>query len=402
VADPVVIVGASLAGVRAAERLRKDGYDGEVVIVGAEQHQPYDRPPLSKRAVDGTAASDDAVREAAALSVDEDLEATWRLGTSATGLDLDGRRLSLSDGDDLAWSKLVIATGASPRVLPAFAEKEGVHVVRTLDDALRLRRELDDEPRVAIVGAGFIGLEVASSCRKRGLAVTVLEPQPAPLAHALGTSLGQAFAAMHEREGTQLRLGVSVSGPLGDGRVAGVALEGGERVDADLVVMGVGVSPTTGWLEGSGVDLGDGVRCDEALRVLVGGTPRPDVVAAGDVARWASPWAPEPVRVEHWTNAVEQGDAAARTLLDPDGAEAFGPVPYVWSDQCGVKVQVVGRPTSDDEVQELEGTPGEGKWVVAFGRERRLTGAVGAGKPGRVMKLKAALMKGTAFPVEDG
>lgn len=398
----MVIVGASLAGVRAAERLRRDGYDGELVIVGAEEHRPYDRPPLSKRALDGTADSDDTVREAAELSVDEDLEATWRLGTTATGLRLDEHRLELSDGDQLAWSKLLIATGAAPKMLPAFKGRDGVHVLRTLDDAMGLRRDLDAGPRVAVIGAGFIGLEVASSCRKRGLEVTVLEPQPSPLAHALGPALGAALGTMHRGEGTTLRLGVGVSRPLGEGRVAGVELDSGEKVEADAVVMGVGVTPSTGWLQDSGLDLDNGVRCDESLRALAGGKPHPDVVAAGDVARWASPRAPEPVRIEHWTNAVEQGDAAARTLLDPEGAATFGPVPYVWSDQCRVKIQVVGLPASQDETQVLEGTPGEGKWLVAYGRDGRLTGAVGAGRPGRVMKLRAALAEGAGFPVEQG
>lgn len=399
--DPIVIVGASLAGARAADGLRRFGYDGELVVIGEEVHRPYDRPPLSKKVLDGSADTDDAVVAATDLPVDDNLDITWRLGTAATALDLDRHRMTLGDGDDQAFSKVVLATGASPRVLPGFEGREGVHLVRTLDDGLSLRRELDANPKVVIVGAGFIGLEVAASCRARGLDVTILEPQPAPLAHVLGPQLGEAIAALHRAAGVELRLGVIVRSPSGSDRVTGVVVDEGEVVNADVVVMGVGVIPATGWLEGSGVDLDRGVSCDDRLRVLSGGRPLADVVAAGDVARWADPRSAAPVRIEHWTNAADQGTAAAAALMDADSAGPFSPVPYVWSDQFTTKFQLVGLPAFDDEIQVIEGTPGEGKWLAAYGRDGRLVAALGAGRPAKVMKLRRAIAEGAAFPVED-
>lgn len=400
-ADPYVIVGASLAGVRAAESLRAHGYEGQLVVIGAEAHPPYDRPPLSKRVLDGTANSDEAVLAATELLVADGLDITWRLGTAATALDIDRRRISLSDGDRVAFAGAILATGAHPRYLPGFRDREGVHVIRTLDDGLALRRDLDAGPRVVIVGAGFIGLEVAASCRARGLAVTVLEPQAVPLEHALGPQLGEAVAHMHREAGVTLRLGVTVRSPVGDGRVTGVVIDDGEVVDADVVVMGVGVAPTTGWLEGSGVDLDRGVVCDSRLRVLAGGRPIPGLTAAGDVARWDDARSETSVRIEHWTNAVEQGAVAGRALLDPDGCPPFDIVPYVWSDQLGTKLQLVGLPGPGDDVHVLEGTPGEGKWVAAYGRSGRLVAVLGAGRPARVMRMRRRLAAGATFPVED-
>ncbi|MGI8753062.1 MAG: NAD(P)/FAD-dependent oxidoreductase [Acidimicrobiales bacterium] len=400
-ADPFVIVGASLAGARAAESLRSGGYDGELVVIGAEDHRPYDRPPLSKRVLDGTADSDDAVLAATELPMAEELDIAWRLGTTATALDLERRRITLSDGSQVAFAGAILATGAHPRYLPGFEDREGVHVIRTLDDGLALRRALDDDPKVVIVGAGFIGLEVAASSRARGLDVTVLEPQAVPLEHALGSELGEAVARMHRRAGVVMRLGVTVRSPVGDSRVTGVVIDDGEVVDADIVVMGVGVAPTTGWLEGSGVDLDRGVVCDSRLRVLAGGRPVPGLVAAGDVARWADVRSAASVRIEHWTNAVEQGAAAGRALLDPDGSPPFDVVPYVWSDQLGTKLQLVGLPAPGDDVQVLDGTPGEGKWLAAYGRHGRLVAVLGAGRPAQVMRLRRSLETGAAFPVEE-
>lgn len=399
-ADPIVVVGASLAGVRAAEGLRRRGYEGTITVVGAEVHPPYDRPPLSKRVLDGSSATEEAVLAATELRISEGLDLDWRLGVSATSLDLDRRRVALSDGTDVGFDGAVLATGAHPRILPGFDGVDGVHVVRTLDDGLALRAALEGSPRVVVIGAGFIGLEVAASCRARGLDVTVLEPQPVPLAHAVGPRIGEAITQMHRDHGVELRLGVTVRSPAGDGRIAGVVIDEGEVVPADVVVMGVGVVPTTEWLTGSGVDLDRGIVCDGHLRVLTGGKPVPGVVAAGDVARWAEHRSPEPIRVEHWTNAVDQGDAAAATLLDDDEREPYGPVQYVWSDQFGTKLQLVGLPRPDDDVQVVSGTPGEGKWLAAYGRAGRLVAAVGAGRPAQVMKLRRSIDEGAGFPLD--
>jgi 3-phenylpropionate/trans-cinnamate dioxygenase ferredoxin reductase subunit len=396
-ADPIVVVGASLAGLRAAESLRRHGHDGPLVIVGAEGRAPYDRPPLSKRVLTAVPGSD--VDSMTRLAGAEDLDVEWRLGVAATGLDLTARRVQLADGDDLAYAGLVIATGASARHLPPFAELEGIGVLRTLDDAIWLRAQLEAGPRVVVVGAGFIGLEVASSCRTLGLDTTVLEYLPVPLERAIGAEMGAVVARRHSERGVTMRFGVTVSGVVGTDRVEGVQLSDGTVVPADVVVVGVGVTPEIEWLHGSGIDVADGVVCDDRLRVCSGGRPLEDVVAAGDVARWAQPANSPPLRLEHWTNAAEQGEAAAETLLRGDDAPSFAPVPYFWSDQHGIKLQFVGRAIPGDEMQVIDGDLDSDKWVVAYGRSGRLVAALGSGRPARVMAMRRALEEEGAFPV---
>ena len=389
------MVGGSLAGLRAAEELRELGFDGEVTVVAAEKHLPYDRPPLSKQILTGKAEPDQI-----AFPVDDESGIDWLLGTTASGLDLDRRRVILEGGDALAFDRLVIATGAHPRILPLIPPGPGVHYLRTVDDALALRADLADAGRLVVIGAGFIGLEVAASAASTGLQVTVLEVLPVPLERAIGAEMGQAVAGLHQRRGMDLRFGVGVDGVAGKERPSGVRLTDGSTVAGDVVVVGVGVAPATGWLEGSGVEVSDGVLCDERLRVIVGGRPRPDVVAAGDVARWFHPGYGERVRIEHWTNASEQGPAAAATLLKGDDAPPYEPVPYFWSDQHGVKIQFVGRAAPGDQVQVLEGTPEDERFVAAYGRERRLVGAIGMRRPARVMALQQQISEGAPFPVE--
>ncbi|HET9691092.1 MAG TPA: FAD-dependent oxidoreductase [Acidimicrobiales bacterium] len=389
-----VVVGASLAGLRTVEALRRLGEDGPVTVVGAEAHPPYDRPPLSKRAL--TALERDPV-ELTALAVADDLGVEWRLGTAATGLDLERRRVVLGD-DEVPFTRLVIATGASARRLPVFGEHRGVHVLRTLDDAVALRAELRTGPRVAVVGAGFIGLEVASSCRDLGLDVTVVEAARVPLELALGATIGARVAGRHRDAGVRLETGVAVADVIGTGRVEALELGDGRRIAADVVVVGIGVAPATSWLDGSGVDLDDGVRCDSRLRVLRGGRPMPEVVAAGDVARWQHPVTGRPVRVEHWTNAVEQGDAAARTLLGGDAAPPFAPVPYFWSDQLGAKLQMLGTTDPGDEVAVLDDDGTGSRWLAAYGRDGRTVAAVGSSRAAKLMRLRPAIEQGSPFP----
>ena len=397
----IVVVGASLAGVRAAEGLRRHGFDGQIVIIGAEDRVPYDRPPLSKMALDGSVESDQDLIVATTLPVPSDLEATWRLGVTATALDIYRRQITLSDGEIQPFDSAVIATGAIPRVLPGFEGRPGVHVLRTLDDALALRRMLDASPKVLIIGAGFIGLEVASSCRARGLEVTVLEPQLEPLNHVVGPHIGHLIADMHRRAGVDLRLGVTVCGLNERDTVTGVTTDDGERVEADAVVMGVGVVPATDWLQGSGVDLDRGVVCDDRLRVLANGRPVSGLVAAGDVARWSVPRLQTTMRVEHWTNAMDQGSAAARVLIDPAHVEAYDPIPYVWSDQLGTKLQLFGLPRPSDEVQVFEGATDEDRWVAVFGRHGRVVAALGVSNPKEVMKFRRGIETGMSFPVAE-
>jgi NADPH-dependent 2,4-dienoyl-CoA reductase/sulfur reductase-like enzyme len=407
----VLIVGASLAGARAAEALRSEGHDGPITIVGAEAHPPYDRPPLSKQVLAGSMP-----HEQATLRVDDSLGACWRLSTRATGLDLERRLVTIASSqprpmggsvstpadEELAFDSLIIATGAHPRRLPGIPDLDGVHVLRTIDDCLALRDELDRGPRVVVVGAGFIGSEVAATCHRRGLDVTVIEALPVPLVRAVGEEMGRRCARLHQDHGVQLRLGVGVAGLVGSSRVEGVRLEDGSLVPADLVVIGVGVAPTTGWLEGSGLDLADGVVCDQWCRSLAGGTPVPGVVAAGDVARWEHCLFGGTVRVEHWTNAVEQGTAAAATLMRGagDGVAPYAPVPYFWSDQYNTKIQFVGL--AGPQVRVVEGALDDDRFVAAYGRQGRVVGALTFNWPARAMAYRSMIASGAEFPPPAG
>jgi NADPH-dependent 2,4-dienoyl-CoA reductase/sulfur reductase-like enzyme len=388
-----VVVGASLAGLRAAEALRREGHDGQLTIIGSETHQPYDRPPLSKQVLTGRAGADDI-----ALMMQGGVAAEWRLGVTATGLDAEGRRVLLDDGDAVPFDHLVIATGAHPRRMVWAPRGPGVHYLRTIEDALRLRDELEQVERAVVIGAGFIGLEVAASAHERGVNVTVLEALPFPLERAIGPEMGGVVADIHRRRDIDLRFGVGVEGLVGDGGVEGVQLADASIVDAQLVVVGIGVAPTTGWLEGAGFDLENGVLCDDRLRVLQDGRPRPDIVAVGDVARWYHAAYGEPVRIEHWTNAADQGEAAARALLQGDAAPPYAPTPYFWSDQHGLKIQFVGETRPGDTVTLLEGDPDQERFVVAYGRHGRLVAALGVRRPARVMALQRMISDGADVP----
>jgi NADPH-dependent 2,4-dienoyl-CoA reductase/sulfur reductase-like enzyme len=396
----IVIVGASLAGIRAAETLRREGHDGPLTLIGAEALMPYDRPPLSKQVLAGT-----MVPEATDLRFDPDLGAEFMLSTRATGLDLEQRRVAVQGEygtDTVPYDALVIATGAHPRTLPGLPDLEGVFLLRTRDDCLRLRAALAARPRVVVVGAGFIGSEVAATCHGLGLNVTVVEALPVPMVRAIGEQMGQRCTRLHLDHGVNLRLGTGVAGLTGGGqgsqRVEGVRLDDGTVIPADVVVVGVGVAPTTEWLAGSGVDLDNGVRCDQWCRVLADGHPLPNVVAAGDVASWDYPTAGRPVRVEHWTNAIDQGQAAASTLLRGEEAAPYDPVPYFWSDQYETKIQFVGHVRADDELHHLEDSPDDERFVVGWSRDGRLVGALGFGRPARVVRYRAQILAGAPWP----
>ena len=370
-----LIVGASLAGLSAAETLRKEGFEGELVMVGDEPVLPYDRPPLSKQILRGEWEPERAFLRDDAHNQGLDIE--WRLGQRATALDLDDRRVTLDSGESVGFDGLVIATGARARPFPGSLGLGGVHVLRTLDDAVALQAELEKGPRVCVVGAGFIGTEVAAACRARGLDVTVLANLPAPLARVLPPKLAWACGALHLDHGVDLRCGVNVAGFEGQDRVEAVRLAGGETVPADVVVVGIGTTPETGWLVNSGLALDNGVLCDATLA-----TSAPGIVAAGDVARWPNAVFDETMRVEHWTNALEQGAAAARRLLQGENAALpFTPVPYVWSDQYETMVQIMGRVKPKDDVHMVSGSTEEGKFVAVTGRAGRIVGAVAFNEP---------------------
>ncbi|HEY7106522.1 MAG TPA: FAD-dependent oxidoreductase [Acidimicrobiia bacterium] len=387
----VAVVGASLAGLRAVETLRRDGFDGRLVLVGAEPHLPYDRPPLSKGVLAGELQPADV-----ALRRDtyEELDLDLRLGRRAVALDVADRAVELDDGERVVADGIVLATGSVPRVLAGTPELPGIHVLRDLDDALAIRAQLDASPRVVVVGAGFIGSEVAATCRLRGLDVTVLEALPAPLVRGLGPVLGMVCGELHRDHGVDLRLGVGVAGFEGSGRVERVRLDDGSAVDADLVVVGVGVAPATEWLASSGLTLDNGVVCDETLLAA------PGIVAAGDVTRWPNPlFDGEPMRVEHWTNASEQGVAAARRLLHGDGREpeAFAPVPFVWSDQYDRKIQSAGAFRGDDEMEVVHGSLADRRFVAVFGRAGRLVGVLGFSMPAKVMQYRRMITERATF-----
>ncbi|HYH49473.1 MAG TPA: FAD-dependent oxidoreductase [Acidimicrobiia bacterium] len=397
----VVVVGASLAGLSALETLRQEGFEGELIAVGAEPELPYDRPPLSKQVLQGQWEPDKTMlRDQGQYDA---LGVTWHLGRRATALDPVARTVTLDDGEPLTYDGLVIATGATPRWLPfrgtstgpraGGAQLAGVHVLRTLAECLALRAELETASRLCVVGAGFIGAEVAASARVKGVEVTMLEALPAPLARAFPAELGAACAALHLDQGVDLRCGVTVAGFEGDGRVTGVRLGDGSVVEADVVVVGIGVVPETGWLESSGLTLDNGVVCDSTCA-----TSAPGVVAAGDIARWPNNLFGETMRVEHWSNAVEQGAAAAKRLLAAPGEAAeFAPVPYFWSDQYDTKIQFLGRCCPTDEVRIVDGSIEERRFVALFARDGRLMGALAFNRPRLLMGYRKLLAAKTSF-----
>lgn len=400
--DTVIVVGASLAGLRATETLRAEGFGGRLVLVGEEFHLPYDRPPLSKQVLAGTWPPERAVL-ADNKKMDE-LRTELVLGHRAVSFDAGARRLVLDDDRVLEADRVVVATGAHPRRLAGTEDHDGVRVLRTLDDSTGLRRQVTAVGpgcRVVVIGAGFIGSEVASTCADLGCAVTVLEALATPLSNALGTMVGEACGRLHAAHGVDLRTGAAVAavhrpgaaGGADEGLAGRVALADGSSVAADVVVVGIGVVPSVSWLAGSGLEVDDGVVCDGSLFCADG------VVAAGDVARWD--WAAGgegPVRIEHWQLAAEMGVAAARSLLGGRaGAPAFEPVPYFWSDQYGVRIQVLGHPRPDDEVEVVDGSVAEGRFVALYGRRGRLAAALGVSRPRQLMAFRPLLAGGASL-----
>ena len=385
----VTVVGASLAGLNAAEALRREGFDGPVTLIGAENHLPYDRPPLSKQVLAG-----DWEPERAALTDPEELEDDGieaRLGVRATALDLDARQLTIHTGETVEFDGLVIATGARCRTMPGTEGIGGVHVLRSLDDCLALRADFEAMPqRVVVVGAGFIGAEVAATARGRGLDVTMVEALPTPLSRVLGDEMGEVCAEVHRDHGVDLRTAVGVERISGDGRVERVTLSDGSTIDADVVVVGIGVIPNTEWLDGSGLEVDDGVVCDASCLAV------DRVTAAGDVARWPNELFGETMRVEHWDNAAQQGAHAARRLLDA-AVGPFTPVPWFWSDQYDRKIQLAGRVRGDDEVRVVTGSVDERRFAAIYGRAGRIVGVLGFNRPRHVMRYRALIEQGTSF-----
>jgi 3-phenylpropionate/trans-cinnamate dioxygenase ferredoxin reductase component len=386
----VLVVGASLAGLRLAEQLRALGHEGPITVAGAETHMPYNRPPLSKTVL---TEGDDAA--ALAISLGFRLrpalgDVTWRLGAIALAADLDRRSVAFSDGSRLSYDGLAIATGLSPRRLPLAGPKKDRFVLRTLDDALALRARLGRGVRLVVIGGGFIGCEVAASAAKLGCTVTIVETLAAPMQRAVGLAAGRAMQELHATEGVAFRMNAKVAGFIdhGHGRLAGVRLENGEVLACDVALEALGAIPNTSWLAGNGLDLSDGVLCDN--RMCVEG--RPDVVACGDIARFPNLFTDHvPRRIEHWSIPALTAKRAALSLIAHfTGAhstdQAFAPLPSFWSDQHGVRLQSYGAPALGDRSAVLEGALEaddfrNGGAVEGWYRGDRLIGVVAIGLP---------------------
>lgn len=379
----ILVVGASMAGLRAAEALRREGFDGRLTILGGETHLPYDRPPLSKELLLGDMEPEDV-----ALPVPEDLGAEWVLGDPAVELSFAPRTVLTRSGRRVPFDGLVIATGSAPRRLPGLdPQRPGLLELRTLDDALRLREVLRGRPRVALVGCGFIGVEVASAARRAGADVSIVSLDP-PLIVAGGVVAGVCEQMLREA-GVRLHIGRRISELTSTHAGQRLVLDDGTRLEADLVIVAVGARPQTDWLEGTGLSVGDGVLCDASCAVL--GVD--DVVAAGDVARWPNPlFGDIPIRIEHWTNAVEQGMAAARTLLHGRGpSTVYSPVPSFWSDHFGTRLQSVGLPLLGDRTEIVAGSLQERRFVAASYRGEELVGATTYGMVRELVRYRVRL-----------
>lgn len=403
----LVVVGAGLAGLRACEAARRAGHTGPIVLLGEESHLPYDRPPLSKEflAAEGADVGDPLLRPAAMIY--EELDLDVRTDTRAVGLDTIEKTVAVESGypsrvDHVDYDELVIATGAAARQLPGAEDLTGVLALRTLDDAHAVRLGLEAGADIVVVGAGFIGSEVASAARKRGLPVTIVEALDAPLVRSLGVEVGALCSRLHLENGADLRLGVGVAalkplaGSLPDSRgkrpVGTVELSDGSLLAADLVVVGVGAIPSTAWLRESGIKLHErdgGIVCDETMGVIrVDGSRVEHVWAAGDVAHWDNSLFDRPMRLEHWTSAAEQGATAARNALTPrEEWKSYTTVPYFWSDWYETRLQFVGVPQAD-EILVQHRTDNKGGTVVLYREADRLVGTLTIGRPDLVMKYR--------------
>ena len=381
----VVVVGGGAAGVAAVETLRREGYDGALTLLCGEPVLPYDRPPLSKQVLTG--AWDHQRTRLRQREQYADLGVRL-LHARARELDPAGRTVRLDDGTGLDYDGLVIATGVRPRRLPGDAHlASGVHVLRDRPDATELRTAFEAGGRVVIVGAGFLGLEVAAAARSLGLDVTVVDPLDQPMLRQVGPAIAPVVAGLHRDRGVDLRLGTGVAAIRdAEGGGAEVELTDGTPLPADCVLVSIGAVPEVDWLRGSGLPLGDGVECDQYCKAA------PGVYAAGDVASWFNPRYGRRMRLEHRMNATEQGTAAARNLLHGD-TRPFAPLPYFWTDQYDVKIQGHGLLGPEAEVTIEEGSPADGRFVATFREEGRLMGVLGWNAPKLILPFRKMLLE---------
>ena len=398
----IVIVGASLAGLEAAATLRREGFTGPLTLIGDEAHEPYDRPPLSKQVLDGwVPAQRTALPEPAAL------DAQWRLGVAASGLDLRRKHVRLADGEEVGFDRLLIATGVRPRPWPNPAETalDGVFVLDTRKDADGLQQRLAAAPRrVLVIGGGFIGSEVASVCRGLGLTVTVAERGPAPLSGALGRVIGAIAGDIQREHGVDLRCGVSVRSLEGDvtGRLDRAELTDGTELDADVAVVALGSVPSVEWLEGSGLAVGPwGVACDAGTRAFtVDGMVTDDIFVAGDVARFPHPlYNYQFLALAHWGNAVAQAEVAAHNMISSEADRwPHLAIPSFWSTQFDTEIKSVGVPTFADEVVIAQGSAATRSFVAVYGYRGRVTGAVAFNQAKWLEFYEGMIERSAAFP----
>jgi NADPH-dependent 2,4-dienoyl-CoA reductase/sulfur reductase-like enzyme len=389
--DRVVVVGASVAGMAAARGLRSHGFGGEIVVVNGEQDPPHDKPPLSKQLLAGERSVDDVLL--LGQNGWESDGVAMRSATPTTGLDTGRKEVLLADGERLRYDALIIATGARARTLPG-EPVPGMHVLRGLSDALALRADLLRGGPLVVVGGGFIGAEVAATARGLGVPTTIVESLPTPFFRVLGSTVGELLARLQEAHEVGLLTNVGVERvEHGRGGVGGVRLTNGSRLEASTVVVGVGVTPNTEWLAGSPVVVDDGVVCDEYCAVR--GVD--NVFAIGDVARWFDVRHGVHRRLEHWTTATEQGNLVARNLLNPQDRRPYESVPYFWSDQHGVKIQMVGRASPADRVELVRRPAADGERIAAlYSSGGRLNAAVTLGWPRAIATCRRLLHQDAA------
>jgi 3-phenylpropionate/trans-cinnamate dioxygenase ferredoxin reductase subunit len=390
--DSILIIGGGLAAQRAGETLRRAGHDGPVTIVCAEPHRPYDRPPLSKEVLTGHNEPEQVFFRAPDWYRDEDLELVT--GTAATRLHRSERRVELEDGSELAYDKLLIATGSRPRTLPAFERFENVSVLRTLDDSLQLNEALRGASRIVVIGAGFIGQEVAAGARKLGVEVTMVEAAPSILGHMLGEQVGGWFADLHRSHGVDVVLGHQVQDVVGNGHVQALSLSDGSTVEVDHVVVGIGVAPDTEWLLGTGL-IGIGLAGGAPAGVEVGDAGRTldaNIFAAGDAAATYDPVLGRHMPGSHWEAAARQGARAARAMLGLD--PGIAPVSSFWTDQYGLRVQYLGRAPLADETA-IDGSPEERDFTVIYRRAGRPVAALLVNRPGALPEVRRLLETGS-------
>ena len=393
--EHVVVVGASAAGLGTVEGLRRQGFAGQITLVGEEPHLPYDRPPLSKQFLAGDWDAERLVlRQRPEL---DELRVELLLGVAAQRLNVARRAVELSDGRTLQYDRLVVATGVRAALPPTWGGLERVFTLRTIEDAAAVRAALRDTQSVLIIGAGFVGAEAASVCADIGVRCTMVDPLPQPMCRVLGNELGGLLADVHRERGVDVRCGVGIAELIGrSGTVIGARLADGRRLDCDLVLVGVGTVPNVDWLRDSGLGLENGIVCDERCRAGHG------IYAAGDVAAWRLGAEAVVRRVEHRMHATEQGDYVARAIVLGEEVEPFAPTPFFWSDQCGLRIQSHGFPAATDRIDIAQGALEDRKFLATYVRDGRVSAVLAVNMAREARRARALVGERAGDAVEVG